>query len=221
MRNTRILATGLACVTLSASLLQAQAARLPRRSFEDSWYWGAKGGVALFKSASENVTAPSGGIEWLITRSRAALNVSVEQSFFDTKGAVFDPTVSGSLRAVDISNLRRYQLSLMAFPKSYGRFMPYAGLGYALSVISDANPRGTFTSQTTMDSVFARVDAQSSKSSVVFSGGVQALVKRYALFLQGSIMPTRQRFLINGGSYTNFIEAGVRYNLTRAREPLN
>ena len=33
--------------------------------------------------------------------------VSVEQSFFDTQGGVFDPTSPGSVRIVDISDSRR------------------------------------------------------------------------------------------------------------------
>ncbi len=219
MRSTRILAAGLACLTLS-SLSQAQSGRNPRKVFEDSWYWGAKGGVSLFTSASENVVAPSVGADWLITRHRVALNVSFDQSFFETQGGVFDNTVSGSLRAVDISDSRRYSMSLMAFPKQYGRFRPYAGVGYALSIISDAQPRGTFTSQTVMDTVFARVDAQSSRTSFVMTGGVQAQYNRYGIFVQASSMPTRNRYLINGGSYTSFVEFGLRYNLTRANDPL-
>src|SRR5262245_13383047 len=220
MRTTRILAAGLACITLSSSLAFGQTGKSPRRMFEDSWYWGAKGGAALFKSASEDVTAGTAGLDWLITRRHAALYVSVEQSYFETKGVVFDPTVSGSARVVDLDDFRRYNFGLMAFPKAYGRFLPYAGLGYAILVINDVDPRGTFTSQVAMDSVFARIDQQSSRSSMVFTAGVQAQVKRYGLFLQSSTMGTRNNFLIPG-AYTTYIEAGVRYNLTRGFVPLN
>jgi hypothetical protein len=221
MRTTRTLAAGLACLTLVPALMHAQARRSPRSVFEDSWYWGAKGGVALFESAAEKVTAPSVGAEWLITRHRVALYVSAEQSFFDTKAAVFDPTVAGSARPVDISNLRRYNIDLVGFPKQYGRYRPYVGIGYAISVIGDANPRGNFTSETSMDSVFTRVDDQSSRSSLVGLAGLQAHFGRYAVFGQVSSSSTRNNFLINGGAYTTFAEFGIRYNLTRAREPLN
>jgi hypothetical protein len=145
----------------------------------------------------------------MITRTKVAMYVSVEQSFFDTQGGVFDATSSGSTRIVDIKDSRRYNLQLFAFPKQFGSFRPYAGLGFAILMVRDANPEGTFASPESQDTVFARVDDQSSRTSPVFTLGGQYDISRFALFAQASTMATRNRFLINGKANTYpAIEAG-------------
>ncbi len=225
MRTIRTLAAGLACVALLPAAAAAQAApqSAPNkvRSFTDSWYWGAKGGVSIFSSAAEDITAPSVGGEWMITRTRVAMYVSVEQSFFDTQGAVSDPTSVGGARAVDIKDSRRYNLQLFAFPKQYGAFRPYAGLGFALITIRDVQPEGTFTSSQSQDSVFNRVNDESSRVSPVFTLGGQLDFSRFGLFVQASTMSTRNRYLINGKPNTYLIEGGLRYNVVDAIEKLH
>jgi hypothetical protein len=216
MRTTRTLAAGLACLAVFPALAAAQRGR----AFEDSWFWGAKGGVSMFKSASEDVSAPLVGGEWLITRSRVGLYASIDQSFFDTQAAVFGPSSSGSVRPVDISDMRRYSLALMGFPKRYGSFRPYIGVGYAINVIQSTNPVGNFSTQGAMDSVFARIDDEGSRASVMFMGGVQMQLYPISLFAQATLMPTRNRFLINGAANTAVFEAGLRYNLASAIERL-
>jgi opacity protein-like surface antigen len=223
MRTIRTLTAGLACVLLPAvAAAQAAPQSVPNkaRTFTDSWYWGAKGGISMFGSAAEDISAPSVGAEWMITRTRIAMYVSVEQSFFDTQGAVFDPTSAGGARIVDIKDSRRYNLQLFAFPKQYGSFRPYAGLGFALISIRDAQPTGTFSSAGSQDTVFARVNDESSRTTPVFTLGGQYDVQRFALFVQASTMATRNRFLINGKANTYLIEGGLRYNLVDAIEKL-
>ena len=121
MRMIRTLTAGLACVAFLPALAAAQAApqSLPQkaRTFTDSWYWGAKGGVSVFSSATEDITAPMVGAEWLITRTRVAMYVSIEQSFFDTEGSVSDASSIGGERLVNIHDSRRYNMQLFAFPK--------------------------------------------------------------------------------------------------------
>ena len=216
MRTIRTVAGVLACIALVPALGSAQG----RRPFEDSWFWGAKGGVAMFTSASEEVTAPMVGGEWLITRQKAALYVSIEQAFFDTEALVFDASSAGAARDVLISDLRRYHVGLFAFPKRYGALRPYGGIGIAINVIQDANPQGTFTSPENMDTVMTRVDDQTSRTSLVFTGGLQASFDFVSLFVQASTMPTRHRFLINGAPNTMMLEAGIRYNLVGAIEKI-
>lgn len=212
MRTIRAFALGLTCVALLPAVGLAQNGR----QFNDSWFWGAKGGVAMFKSAVENVTAPTAGVEWLITRSQVALNLSVEQAFFDTQAGVFDPSSPGSFRPVDVSDFRRYQIGLLAFPKAYGSWRPYAGLGLGVVVIRDANPEGTYTSTANQDSVLTSVNDQSSRVSLAMTAGLQAQFSAFSLFGQVTAMPTRARFLINGSQYTNMFEIGIRYNLVGA-----
>ena len=150
MRTIRTLTAGLACMVLLPAVAAAQApqpAAPQTRTFTDSWYWGAKGGVSLFGAAAEDISAPSVGAEWMITRTKVAMYVSVEQSFFDTQGAVFDPTSTGSARIVDIKDSRRYNLQLFAFPKQFGAFRPYAGLGFALISIREEVTRTLLRAQ--------------------------------------------------------------------------
>jgi hypothetical protein len=217
-------ALALATLTFGAGAAQAQrvtpSSVSSARNFEDSWFWGAKGGVSHFSSATETLNAPVVGGEWLITRQRVGLYISVEQSFFDTRAAVFDPSSLNSARAVDISDLRRYNAQLFAFPVQLGALRPYAGLGFAISVIQSADPRGTFSSSDARDSVFMRVDDQTSRTSLALTGGVQAQWSRLGAFVQATTMPTRSRFLINGASNTSMIEAGLRIRVTKAVEPM-
>jgi hypothetical protein len=175
----------------------------------------------MFGAIAEDISAPTFGGEWLITRTRVAMYVSVEQSFFDTQGAVFDPTSTGSARIVDIKDSRRYNMQLFAFPKQFGAFRPYAGLGFALISIRDVAPEGTFASTASQDTVLADINASSSRTTPVFTLGGQFDFSRAALFVQGSAMATRNRFLINGKPNTYMIEAGLRYNLTDAIEKLH
>jgi len=221
MRTIRTLTAGLACAALLPAVAAAQAAPHKVRSFTDSWYWGAKGGVSMFGATAEDITAPTFGGEWLITRTRIAMYVSVEQSFFDTQGGVFDGTSTGSTRIVDIKDSRRYNMQLFAFPKQFGAFRPYAGLGFALISIREANPEGTFANAASQDSILADVDASSSRTTPVFTLGGQLDFSRAALFVQASTMPTRNRFLINGKPNTYLLEGGLRYNLADAIEKLH
>ena len=221
MRTIRTLTAGLACAALLPAVVAAQTVPQKARSFTDSWYWGAKGGVSMFGAATEDISAPTVGGEWMITRTRVAMYVSVEQSFFETQGSVFDPTSVGSLRIVDIKDSRRYNMQLFAFPKQYGSFRPYAGLGFALITIREANPEGTFASPTSQDSVFTDVEDRSSRTTPVFTLGGQFDFQRAAVFVQASTMSTRNRYLINGRANTYLLEAGLRYNLVDAIEKLH
>lgn len=224
MRIARTFALALLGAAALPSLSTAQsAAGSGRLGFEDSWFWGIKGGSTMFTAGEDGaakVNAPTVGAEWLITRSRMALNFSIEQAFFDNRAGVYDPSAAGSVRPVAISDMRRYQASIFLYPATYGRFRPYAGLGLGLNVIQNAQPEGTFSSPESQEQVFADVAEQSSRSSFVLTGGVQAQFGRYALFAQAATMPTRNNFLINGASNTWMLEGGVRYNLVHAIERL-
>lgn len=217
MRTIRTLTAGLACALVPA-VAAAQSAPQNTRPFTDSWYWGAKGGVSMFGSAVEDISAPMVGAEWMITRTRVAMYVSVEQSFFDTQGGVFDATAQGSVRMVDIKDTRRYNMQLFAFPKQFGAFRPYAGLGFSVLMIRDATPQGTFANPASQDSIFALVDEVSSRTSPAFTLGGQFDAGRFGFFAQATTMATRNRFLINGKANTYLFEGGIRYNVVDAIE---
>lgn len=199
----------------------AQQATSSRTQFENSWFWGAKAGMSSFDpSGGGRVSASSIGAEWMITRSRAALYLSVDQSFFDATAGVFDATSQGSVRPVDVSDWRRYGVGLFAFPVTWGSIRPYAGIGLTINVLQNADPRGTFASAASQTAVFDRVEEQTSKVSATFTTGAQLQIGRAALFGQASAMPTRNNFLISGSSHTFVIEGGLRFNLANAIEQM-
>jgi hypothetical protein len=174
----------------------------------------------MFGSATEDISAPTVGGEWLITRTRVAMYVSVEQSFFNTQGAVFDGTSAGSERMVDIQDSRRYNMQLFAFPKQYGAFRPYAGLGFSLISIRDVAPEGTFVSAASQDTVLRSINASSSRTTPVFTSAASSTSSEPRCSFRighGDAEP----LLINGKPTTYLIEAGLRYNLTDAIEKLH
>ncbi|MBK6486438.1 MAG: hypothetical protein IPF98_06155 [Gemmatimonadetes bacterium] len=224
MRIVRTFRLALVAAAIVPALVGAQGTSNSPRGFQDSWFWGAKGGSTMFTTGADGaskVSAPTVGAEWLITRTHAALYVSIEQAFFDNTAGVFDASAPGSVRTVDINDLRRYNAGIFFFPLEYGKLRPYAGLGVALNVIQNADPLGTYTSANAQQGVFEAVDDQSSRVAAVFTLGAQAqLQPRLSVFAQAATMPTRRNFLINGAANTFVIEAGVRFNVIRAIDPL-
>jgi hypothetical protein len=216
MRMVRTAAKALAGIALVPGLLAAQAAGSAGSSnFNDSWFWGINGGVMLFTAGTGSdvqVTAPTVGGEWLITRTRVALRLSIVQAFFDEQGGLPDSTVPGGMRPVSVSDWRRYAAEVLFIPAAYGDLRPYGGLGLSLNVLRDAFPTGGFPSQGAADSTFALVEERGSRAAINFLAGAQLNVGRSALFMQASAMPTRNRFLFNRSHYTFQVEAGLRYN---------
>ena len=218
MRFVRPLRLAVATSCLLPALAAAQAPTATR-GFEDSWFWGAKGGVAIFTTGvagTTRVVAPSAGVEWLITRRNVGAYVSLDQAFFDESAGVYDASVTGSAREVKIGDARRYAAGVYFYPVQYGLVRPYAGLGLAIHVIQRADPQGTYASEAAQRAVLDAVREQSSRVSATFTAGAQAQLGRASVFGQASMMPTRNNFLINGGAHTYVVEAGVRYNLLSA-----
>ncbi len=206
-------------VVAAPALSGAQGAS--RTSFDNSWYWGVKGGMSSFDPNGQGrINANSIGAEWLITRSRGALYLSVDQSFFDDVAGVYDPTVQGSVRPVNVSDWRRYGVGLLAFPFGGESLKPYAGLGLNINVIQNADPQGTFTTVASQNEVFEDVNRLTSKVSLTMTAGLQVQLGRAALFGQASAMPTRNNFLISGASHTFVLEGGLRFNVASAIDVL-
>lgn len=204
--------------TLAAQTPRAVALPDARRSFEDSWYWGAKGGMVRFGTVTDGrVNAPLAGGEWLITRSHTALLVSAEQAFFDQGSAVADPYAKDGTHAIAIKDARRYSAAALAAPTDYGRVRPYLGIGLALQVIRNAAPTGDFATQAQYQYVLDRVDAGQSSVGAFVVAGAQAQIARFAVFAQASATSAQSRSLWNKGGASQ-IEAGLRYNLSSAFE---
>ena len=214
MRKTRWLIAGLMCATLVPSLATAQR----MRDFEDSWFWGVKGGVSTFAPTfGDSETSATYGADWLVTRRHGALYISLDEARVSTESFVFDPSFDGEFRPVGVEKLRRISVAALAFPKAFGRFRPYAGLGLAVSVIGDAYPLVSDDEESVDDLVWERIDDRSSQAGVLLMGGGQFHFGRLAIFGQASVAPANDRFLLNDSSL-GFFEAGIRYNFSSSRE---
>lgn len=219
MRTIPGLTTGLALVALLPAVAAAQTEARP---FTDSWFWGAKSGVMSVRTAAESKMAPLAGAEWLITRSRAGLYISVEQGFFDdVVGTVPDASSEEGARQVVLNNFRRASFALVAFPRQLGAVRPYGGIGLAVNLVQRATPVGEFASMQDAQQVMARIEDRRSRSSFVFMGGVQGQVGNVGIFAQATSMPTGGRFLLNGDENIYMLEAGLRWNVGSAIERLD
>jgi hypothetical protein len=217
MRLFRSPLLGLALLAALPAVGSAQAGRL----FKDSWFWGAKTGVMMYSTkAVENAISPMIGGEWLITRTRGALYVSYDQTFFNNDSAIQDILNTNGVRIVNMDDMRRVTFAALAFPKEFIGFRPYAGLGVALNFIQTATPRGSFVSASQANDIAATVEDQQSRASVLVMAGVQAQYARWSLFGQATMMPAHAQFLINGRS-TYFLEGGLRYNVGTSIERIH
>jgi hypothetical protein len=203
-------------VALSLVALPAASNAQTTREFNDSWFWGVKGGVSTFSpSYGDSKTAATYGLEWLITRSRGALYVSADQANVNVTSSVFDPSADNSLRDVSVDKLRRVGFAALVFPKQFGRLRPYGGLGVTLAFIGKAYPLTSGSETEVDDDVFERVDSHKSMAAVMGMAGVQAQFNRVGIFGQASYMPGNKDFLLSDA--LGFFEFGVRYNLSTSR----
>jgi hypothetical protein len=202
------------------ALAQPSAVALPnpRHVFEDSWYWGAKGGAMRFGTVVDGrVTAPLAGAEWLITHRRGALLVSAEQAFFDRASLVADPYTSDGTREISIHDSRRYAFAALAAPVQIGAVRPYAGLGLAMHVICRATPTGDFATPAQATYVSDAVNSGQSFVAPFLMAGAQAQFGLAAVFVQGNLSAAQSRTLFNRGGGSQ-IEAGIRLNVAPAFE---
>ena len=210
MRTVRLVASGLALVALLPAAGESQSQPGGARGFKDSWYWGAKTGLLSFSTVtSGSAWAPLIGAEWLITRSRGALYVSLDQSFFDETTGLVDQ--QGNAFQIGIEDLRRFTAAGLAFPVTWGALRPYAGVGLSINFIQRAAPLTAVEDPATDARLREAIDDQKDRASIVFMGGVQGEYRRFVLFGQATYMPSRDRFLLNDRS-TYLLETGVRFN---------
>jgi hypothetical protein len=212
MRTIRRMAFGLAFVVLVPSVSAAQAGRL----FNDSWFWGAKGGVVTINTtAGVDAVRPSAGIEWLITRKRGALYIAADQTFFNSASSL--QGTGGTQYLVGIHDLRRYTAALLAFPITLGRFRPYGGIGLSLNEIQSAAPIDSVADPVTARALDAAIRDEKDRAAFVTMAGVQAELHPFSVFGQVVYMPAKSGFLLNGRS-TYMLEGGIRFNVGSAHE---
>jgi hypothetical protein len=211
MRTLRLVASGLALVALYPAMGWSQSQPGEGRGFKDSWFWGAKTGLLSFSTvASGSAWAPLIGADWLITRSRGALYVSLDQAFFDERSALVDQ--QGNVFEIGMRDMRRFTVAALAFPVRYGGIRPYAGLGLSMNFIQSASTITPVDDPATASLLREAIDDQKDRASIVFMGGAQWQYRRFSLFGQATYMPSRDRFLLNDRS-SYLLEGGIRVNL--------
>jgi hypothetical protein len=216
MRMVRRLLPALAVLALLPKAAVAQSGRY----FQDAWFWGAKAGNMTYwtnDNADPHQAVQIGG-EWLITRSRGALYVSLDQVMFNsiiydghTSTLIEDP-LNGGGRQVTFGDMRRVSFAALAFPKSFGPFRPYGGIGFSLNFFQSAQAEGSFATAQQAADIEAAVEDRKTRAAPIVMAGLQMQLLRLSVFGQGVYMPAQNRFLLNGNE-TYFIEAGVRYNV--------
>lgn len=216
------MATAATCGVLAPSSAHAQMQPESRAGkFEDSWFWGAKGGTMSVRTNEQKSWAPMAGVEWLITRERTALQLSLAQGFFSNVAlSVLDTTQMSGFRDVRVSDYRQASIGVLGFPVEINGLRPYAGIGVALNIVRRAELNGTFDSFAALDEVAQRVENNRSRVSPLITVGLQSQWRNVAIFGQATALPTKRDFLLNGSSSVLSLDAGLRYNLARAVERL-
>jgi hypothetical protein len=211
MRTFRWLAAACAVAMLPAALA-AQSVR----GFNDSWFWGAKAGIASFSTSQvKNATAPLVGGEWLITRSRFGLYLAGDQSFFSETTGIDDFT--GGEYDVAIKNMRRFSAAGLFFPKTFNSLRPYAGIGLSINWIGEAVATENFQSSGEAAFVDREIAERRDRASAIFMAGVQGQIGRLAPFGQVTLQPSHAGFLLNERP-VYFLEGGIRINAGPSRE---
>src|SRR5471032_2713987 len=222
MRSSRLVVLSLAAIATAALTPRTGAAQSATSGFADSWYWGAYGGYTNFSTAfgTQNITtnAPSIGVDWMLTRSRAALHVFAEQSYFSTTSSIGSPTGSAPL-AVNINDMSRLGFDLMIFMPEYKMIKPYLGVGYAFNFINSASLRScagcnTFASQAQADSNQKAIVAARTQGKAFANVGAMWVYKRFAPFAQFTVIPTQgtSSWYLNGTGFTTQDRKSTRLN---------
>jgi hypothetical protein len=207
----------LRALTIAASVvaLPSLATAQPGRPFKDAWFWGVKaGGFTLTDSGGSSTVAPMVGAEWMITRTHGGLYLSAGQAFFNTTTLAAANSSNSALRTINLKNLRRFDAALMAFPGEHNRWHPYAGAGFTLQAIADADGQPPFDNVD--DLAFTQALIQQNKVSFSPFGiiGAQYRFTGISVFGQATANPTQHNFLLyNGQAFNASFEFGVRYNV--------
>jgi opacity protein-like surface antigen len=213
MRTIRGLAIAIAVLAL---VPQAGSAQLGRR-FENAWFWGGKAGMLVYSTVNvANEMAPVFGAEWVITRRRGGLYVSVDHALM-TQYAQYlnaDMLPDTSIADMELKDIRRYNLAAMIFP-DIGRWIrPYVGLGVSLTQVARATNRATYSSTAEEYSTEGLISDYKATLSPLSIAGVQLRLPLASVFAQATAMQTPHRFFLRGSnSFTYSLEAGVRYNI--------
>lgn len=212
MRSIRSLAISAAFLATLPSLAAAQRGR----EFDNSWFWGIKGGGFTYSDTTGKTRAAgSVGLEWLITRTHGGLYVAGSESFLNSASRLpVDPSTADTVnRAAHLKNLRRLDMAVVGFPGDHLRWHPYFGAGFVLSQIATATPVGPFARQDQVSFDSATVQQTRTGFSPLFLAGAQYRFQPASVFGQVELSPAQKNFVLyNGNTFYYSLEIGVRYN---------
>lgn len=225
MRMLRgLLTTAVALAGLLPSVAEAQQGR----RFENSWFWGLKGGDMFYSSPDPdyddqgelisfqpaNRQAGFVGLEWLITRTRGGLYISYDHAILDQETVFLNPADSAIIR-LGMKNTRRVNIAGMFFPPVTRWAQPYVGLGFGYIQVGATELRNPeVIDQPTGEAFMAFVTENKSQFQPLAILGAQARFRPFSVFLQGSATPFRDDFILRGGRGAAItIEGGIRYNI--------
>jgi hypothetical protein len=221
MRPIRALTTA----AVLAATLPLVAGAQGGRQFKDAWFWGVKaGGLTYADGGGKYQLAPMGGAEWLITRTHGGLYVSLSQAFMTTTTRFpAGPTAQDSIviggvtqhtRVVDLQNLRKLDMALMAFPGEHLRLHPYAGLGFSMADVPSASGRAPYTTSEQLAFTNAAIRDLKVGFTPLLMLGTQVRTPIFSVFAQGELSPAQKNFLLYNGKPVFFaFSGGVRYNV--------
>lgn len=212
MKAIRSLAVAGALLSFASAASMAQSAR----PFQNSWFWGLKGGGTFTSSrSSSNVASGMGGVDWLITRNRGGIYASFDQSFLSQYATLADSVNSTDTPSrVNIKDLRRLTIAIMGYPGDWERIHPYVGLGMVYNMVGQVKHIGTFGSSQQSDAYDQIVSAYKSAFTPAVMAGAQWDVRNVALFAQTMVWGANQQFFLSSPSrgVNASLEIGVRYN---------
>jgi hypothetical protein len=213
MRAIRVLAVA-ALMSLGVSAASAQTTR----HFENSWFWGVKGGLLSYQVFSDTsaFTWMAGG-DWMITRKKGGLYVAYDHSFLGLDSVFVNDSLSPldtAPRVVHLRGLRRFTFSGVLFPFDNDRLYPYIGAGVTLSAIASAEPQGQYRNGTQQNLVLNTVATFKSVAAPTFMIGTQLRLPFLpSAFIQATATPASNNFfLFMGQGWRTTVEAGARYN---------
>lgn len=206
----RLLKLASLCLVACAALATPASAQQFGK-FDDSWFWGAKAGAGSFTtSATASKTAPTFGLDWMITRTRGGLYVSADQSSFNRTVTLTDASSANGKRQVVINDLRRVGFGGLVFPPPYGRMRAYAGLGAAISILGSAVAQNDSAGGAPSQDFINKTENARSRASLMAMLGGQIQFGRAAYFMQETVLPSGAEFLVP--STMSFFEVGIRFN---------
>jgi outer membrane protein W len=209
MRRTRV--GLLAAVPLSLCLAAGTAHAQQAQFFQNSWFWGLHAGSTAIGTPNKSTSqAATIGADWMITRTDGGLYVAYDQANFNHTSGIADPSATNGMRPVAIHDMRTVSVGGLAFPWHADRFRPYAGIGYALSLVANASVQPDSLNTPAPSGTSQAVDDARSRSSIFALVGAQWQIRRTAIYAQASFIPSSDQFLVT--KPITSISAGIRYN---------